>query len=325
MVGHEIGMDGEAPSEAPLLAIVGPTAAGKTALSVAVGEALGAEVISVDSMQVYRGMDVGTAKPEPELQARMPHHVIDCAEPTERYDARRYLADVDVALSALAERGVTPLYVGGTGFYLKALTHGLFEGPPADLELRASIERRAAELGTGGLHAELERVDPASAARIHPNDERRVVRALEVLEQTGRTLSDWQREWRESESSAAAGRERRLIGLEIPSDELDERIVARTREMLDAGWAEEARAIRDGVGFGPSAVQALGYREVLRYVDGELTRDEVTREIALRTRQFARRQRTWFRNFPEIHWIAAPRSEDEVEAATSSALRHFER
>jgi tRNA dimethylallyltransferase len=306
---------------APLCAIVGPTAAGKTALAVQIARQVGAEIVSVDSMQVYRGMDVGTAKPGPEVTRVVRHHLIDCADPDERYDARRYLEDVRAARADLDARGVRPLFAGGTGFYLKALTHGLFDGPPADLDLRRELVGRAREVGSPALHAELAGIDPLAAARIHPNDERRVIRGLEVWRQTGRALSEWQREWRDAAQSGTEGRARCLVGLEVEPEELDRRIAARTREMLDGGWPEEARAIRDGRGFGPSAIQALGYREVLAYVDGELTREEVELEIGLRTRQFARRQRTWFRQFPEIRWIPAPRDADELAASAPAVLR----
>ena len=311
------------PPDDPLCAIVGPTASGKTALAIEVALRAGAEVVSVDSMQVYRGMDVGTAKPGPDVLSRVRHHLLDRADPSERYDARRYLADVRVALDDIATRGARALFAGGTGFYLKALTHGLFDGPPADLELRRELTRRAKEIGSRALHDELDGIDPEAAARIHPNDERRVVRALEVWRQTGRRLSDWQREWRDEAQAATAGRERRLIGLELAVEDLDARIVERTREMLRDGWAEEARAIREGPGFGPSAVQALGYAEVLRYVDGELTLEETVAEIGLRTRQFARRQRTWFRKFPEIEWIPAPRDAADVERLAGDVVRRF--
>ncbi len=309
-----------------LQALVGPTATGKTAVAIGLAERLGAEIVSVDSMQVYRGMDVGTAKPDRATLLHAPHHVIDCAEPNERYDARCYLEDVRTALADLSARGVPALFVGGTGFYLKALTHGLFEGPPADLDLRRAFVARAREVGSDGLHAELVRVDPESARRIHPNDERRVVRAHEVLEQTGRRLSEWQREWRDAAALESAGRPRHLLGLELDVAALDERIERRARDMLGAGWVEEAVLIAEGVGFGPTAIQALGYREVLAHAAGELTRPELEETIRLRTRQFARRQRTWFRKFQDITWIAAPgEAAGELERAVDEAARLLRR
>ncbi len=297
----------------PLHALVGPTASGKSAVALAVAERAGAEIVSMDSMLVYRGLDVGTAKPSAAERARVPHHLVDLVEPSERYDVQRYLRDARAAVRAIRARGRRALFVGGTGFYLKALVRGLFEGPPVEPALRAELEERARALGPDALHAELAAVDPDAAARLHPNDVRRVVRGLEVWRQTGRRLSDWQREW-----SAGAGRARVLVGLERGPDELERRIRARTRAMLDAGWADEARAVRERDGFGPSARQALGYAEALRLADGELERAAAEELIALRTRQFARRQRTWFRHFPDIRWIDAGRA--DVVPETLAAL-----
>jgi len=311
---------GAASEQGTFCALVGPTAVGKTELSLIVAERAGAEIISIDSMLVYRGLDIGTAKPGAEVTARVKHHVIDCADPPERYDARRYLADVCEAETVIAADRKRTLYSGGTGFYLKALTHGLFEGPPANLEQRELLIERAREEGSPVLHEELRAADPKAAERIHPNDERRIVRALEVWLDTGRTLSDWQREWRDEAEEQSAGRPRCLIGLELEPSELDLRIRERTRAMLDAGWVEEARAIRDGVGFGPTSASALGYREVLAFADGELTREELEAEIYLRTRQFARKQRTWYRSYTDIQWIPAPLGEGGALKRTAELI-----
>ena len=305
----------ESPFDAaPLRCLVGPTASGKTALALDVCEALGLEVLSLDSMQVYRGMDVGTAKASAAERARVPHHLLDLVDPAERFDVQAWLAAAEAALGDVHERGRGGLFVGGTGFYLAALVRGLFDGPPVDLEVRARVEARAAELGAEALHAELARRDPASAERVHPNDVRRVVRALEVLEQTGRPLSEWQQEW----DAAPSPRQRRarIVGLEVPVEVLDRRIRERTRAMLDEGWPEEAARLRDAGGLGESAVQALGYAEALAVAEGRLDRDEAAAEIALRTRQFARRQRTWYRKF-DVVWVPfdAP---DRVERATAA-------
>jgi len=305
--------EGPLPGERPALPVlVGCTAAGKTELSLELAERLGAEILSMDSMLVYRGLDVGTAKPTAVQRARVPHHLIDLVEPDERYDVQRYLQDFEAAERDVRSRGALPLVVGGTGFYLQAILFGLFAGPPVDPELRARIETRAREEGLALLHAELGERDPASAARIHPNDRKRVVRALEVLEQTGRPLSEWQAEWG-WKGEERPGRPRRIVGLAREEPGLTDRIRARTHEMLEAGWVEEALRVRAGAGFGPTAIQALGYREVLAHADGELTCSELVERIVLRTRQFARRQRTWFRRFAEILWIG-PDDASAVEA-----------
>jgi tRNA dimethylallyltransferase len=298
------------PSSNALLFLVGPTGVGKSRLALELAERLGASIVSMDSMQVYRGMDIGTAKPRGADRARVPHHLLDLADPPERYDVRRYLDDVEEALGAIREAGRRPLFVGGTGLYLKALAFGLLEGPAADPELRAELVRRSDVEGAEALHRELSSVDAPSAGRIHPHDRRRVIRALEVHRATGRALSSWQREWG-WDGSRPSGRERRIVGLALETDELERRIRARTRAMLDEGWAEEARGIREGVGFGPTSGQALGYAEALELADGRCTREDAEERIVLRTRQFARRQRTWFRHFPEIRWIRA----DDPECA----------
>lgn len=302
-----------APAPEPRLFLVGPTAVGKTALALELAESLAAEIVSLDSMQVYRGMDLGTAKPSAAERARVPHHCLDLVGPEERYDVSRYRVDAEAAEARLAAREKRALFVGGTGLYLKVLTQGLFEGPPADLVLRAGLETRARAEGSAALHAELVRCDPASAARLHPNDEKRVVRALEVWLQTGRTLSDWQREWGFHGTSVVA-RPARIVGLALEFELLEERIRARVEAMLDAGWVEEARALAQGPGFGPSAIQALGYREVLALGRGELTRAECVARVTQLTRRFAKKQHTWYRSFPAIHWLSPGNETARAEA-----------
>ena len=283
--------------------LIGCTAAGKSALAPELARRAGAEILSMDSMLVYRGMDVGTAKPGPELRARARHHLLDLVEVNESFSVQQYQTQAQRALEDCRRRGVRALFVGGTALYLKALTQGLFDGPPADRELRERLDRRVREEGGAALHAELRAVDPAGAERIHANDKKRLVRALEVFHQTGRPLSDWQRQWRR-DGSAAGGRPRRVVGLGVDASELERRIPMRTRALLDAGWVEEARALRADPGFGLTSGAALGYRDVLRLADGEIDRQECETRVNLRTRQFARRQRTWFRSFHEIEWIA---------------------
>jgi len=285
-----------------LLALVGATAVGKSAFALELAEELGLEIVALDSMQVYRGMDIGTAKPTCAERARVPHACLDLVEPSERYDVSRYLVDARAALERARAAGRRALFVGGTGLYLKALAQGLFAGPPRDPRLRAELEGRARAQGSAVLHGELARVDPVSAARIHPHDEKRVVRALEVLAQTGRTLSAWQREWG-WDGRAGARRALRIVGLALPAAEHAERIRSRVEAMLAQGWVEEARAIRASCGFGPSAIQALGYREVLALADERLAPDACRERIEQLTRRFVRRQGTWFRSFPEIRWL----------------------
>jgi len=285
-----------------LAALIGPTASGKTAIALDVAAACDAEIVSLDSMQVYRGMDVGTAKPTALERERVRHHLIDVADPSERYDVTRFLADLELALASIRAAGKRALFVGGTGFYLKVLSAGLFDGPAVDPTLRAELEQRARTQGVAALHAELVRADPRSAAKLHPNDVKRVVRALEVFHQTGVPLSAHQTQW-----GSGATRPRAIVGLEVAVPELDRRIATRARDMLAAGWPAEAARVRAGPGFGPTAIQALGYVEALAVHDGEITPDFAASRIALATRQFARRQRTWYRKFPDATWIAAER------------------
>lgn len=304
-------MPASAFDAAPLLALVGPTASGKTSLALDLCEGEGMEVLSMDSMQVYRGMDLGTAKASADDLARAPHHLIDIADPSERYDVQTWLSAADSALAGVLDRGRRGLFVGGTGFYLASLVRGLFQGPPVDHEVRTRIEARAGEVGAQALHAELTERDAPSAEKLHPNDVRRVIRALEVLEQTGRPLSEWQQEWNAEPSPREA--RARIVGLHVPTEVLDRRIRERTRVMFDCGWPEEALRLEEAGGLGASAIQALGYTEALAVGKGEMEKDEAIDTVALRTRQFARRQRTWYRKFP-IEWIPFDAS-DRVERA----------
>ena len=304
-----------------LRALVGPTGVGKSDLALALAGRAGAEILAMDSMQVYRGLDVGTAKPTAKERAACPHHLIDLAAPGESFTVVDWLAAARAAEGAVRERGARPLYVGGTAFYLKALVAGIFAGPEVDPQVRAGLEQRAEREGLAALHAELARVDPRSAARIHPHDGKRLIRALEVHAQTGRPLSAWQTTWgfhgAPADPAQAGDREpgprRHLVGLTRPTAELDRRIRARSAAMLDSGWPEEVRALRAAGWLSKTAAQALGYAEVLALVEGRLDRAACLERIALRTRQFARRQRTWLRRFEDLVWVDLGTSDDPDE------------
>ncbi len=301
-LGGHLGRD---PLEGRVLrCLVGPTAAGKSALALAICERTGAQIVSLDSMQVYKGMDIGTAKPSPAEQARVRHYMLDLVEPCDPYDVHQFLTDLRVQLLALADPEQRLLFVGGTAFYLKALISGLFDGPPTDHELRRRLSARLEEEGNERLHAELSRIDPVSAVRIHANDSKRLVRALEVHEQSGKPLSEWQKQWGWSggDSKQKVELEHYLVGIDVPPKDLAERIRARACQMLDAGWVEEACRIRDGVGFGATSIQALGYSPVLDLAEGRITREQCEELVAIKTRQFARRQRTWYRKF-DVEWL----------------------
>ena len=306
-----------------LRVLLGVTASGKSALALELALRAGAEVVSMDSMLVYRGMDIGTAKPTRVERERVPHHGLDLASPSEVFTVQHWLAATEAALAEIAARGRRALLVGGTAFYYKALVHGLFEGPDVDPALRASLEARYEREGAAQLHAELARVDAAAAARIHANDRKRVVRALEVWHQSGRPLSDWQREWG-WDGSGANERPRRVVELAPEPARLERRIVERTHAMLDAGWAEEAAAVRASGGFSPTASQALGYSIALELHDGLVSRAQAEERIALATRQFARRQRTWFRKFREARVVATPETPQDLVERVDEVLRWFD-
>jgi len=279
--------------------LTGPTASGKTEVGVLVAEARGAEIISLDSMAVYRGMDIGTAKPTSEEQARVPFHLVDILEPNEEFSAADYVRLALKAAGDIRSRGRQPIFVGGTPMYLKRLLEGVFHGPRADWEFRRSLRARAREEGTDGLHSELARVDPEAAQRIHANDLRRIERALEVHHLTGRPISELQRENR-----GALPGPRRIVGLQRSREDLYGRIDQRVERMWAEGFVEEVRRLAE-VGLSRSASQALGYREVLRHLAGELSSDEAKQLTKRHTRRFARRQLTWFRSLPDIEWVEA--------------------
>jgi tRNA dimethylallyltransferase len=289
-----------------IVCVVGPTASGKSALALELAEALGGEIVSADSRQVYRGLDVGTAKPTPAERARVPHHCLDLVEPGERFDAARFRAAAGRAVAEAAARGRVPLVVGGTGLWIRVLLHGLCAAPPRVPALRATLERRAAEVGTPALHAELAALDPASAGRLAPRDAARVVRALEVALATGVPLSRWQAEHRFGERPYDA----LLIGLARPVAELDERIAHRARAMLADGFVDEVRRLHArGV-----AVDAVGYREMLACVAGESDVETALAATVRATRRFAKRQRTWFRREPDVVWHHPERDRAAIRA-----------
>ncbi|CAN5481349.1 tRNA (adenosine(37)-N6)-dimethylallyltransferase MiaA [soil metagenome] len=287
----------DAPDLSAALVLTGPTAAGKTALALRIAQESGAEIISMDSMTLYRGMDIGTAKSSQAERAAVPHHLIDVLDPWEDASVSWWLEGALAAARAIQERGKRVLFVGGTGLYLKALLCGLFGGPGANEEIRRRLEGEAAEKGgPEALVARLLTVDPASARRLHPNDLRRIIRALEVWETTGQPLSSWQTQWPAEEKPELRPT---VFWIDIARPELHNRINDRVVSMLEAGWLEEAKALRAlGRPLSTSASQALGYRELFQHLDGTLTMAEAVMRIQARTRQFAKRQVTWFRHLP---------------------------
>jgi tRNA dimethylallyltransferase len=275
------------------LILTGPTGSGKSRLGIELAVGLGAEIVSMDSMAVYRGMDVLTAKPTAEERRRVPHHLLDELEPWESGSVAWWLTRARQCCQDIQARGKRVLFVGGTALYLKALLHGLWEGPGGDEVLRARLLAEAEERGREVLHARLKEVDPISAARLHPKDVRRVVRALEVWESTGRPFSCWQGQW----ESPPAGALDRCLWLDLPRDELVARIDARVWRMVSEGLVEEVRGLRSlARPLSREASQAVGYKELETYLAGQETLESAVGRIQLRSRQFAKRQRTWFRH-----------------------------
>lgn len=295
--------------------LTGPTAAGKTALGLELAERLNAEILSLDSMAVYRGLDIGTAKPTPVERRRVPHWLIDLVEPEEEFSVAQYVAAAEAAAAEVRSRGRDVLFVGGTPLYLKALLRGIFEGPPADWEFRRRMAEAAERHGQAWLHERLATVDPVAAGRLHPRDVRRVVRALEVFEATGRPISDWQRQFERAQPAAAC----RVFVLDWPRDELYARIEQRVDAMFRLGMvAEVSRLLAQGRHFGRTARQALGYREVLEHAGGERDLNETIELVKTRTRQFAKRQLTWFRSLSECRWL--PMASDLDMRAQAEAI-----
>lgn len=269
--------------------IVGPTGGGKSALSIAVAHAMktrghSAEIISADSVQIFRGMDIGSAKPTTPEMAGIPHHLIDVTDPEDRYTVHDWLSDAEAAVEQIRDRGGVPIVVGGTNLYIKAFMEGLFAGPEPDAGVRAVLEATP----QADRRTELERVDQAAAARIHPNDERRTVRALEIFRQTGTPISELQKQWDRGARTDAA-----LFGIRWETDPLNRRINARVREMMARGLVGEVESLRDRLG--PQAREALGYKQLLSHLAGELPLDEAVEKIKIETRRFAKNQRTWLR------------------------------
>lgn len=291
----------------PVVLVLGPTASGKSALALALARAYGGEIVSVDSAQVYRGMDIGTAKPDAATRAAVPHHLLDVCEPTERYSAARFAADAQAAIAAVRARGRLPIVAGGTMLYVRALTEGLSALPQADPAVRAALDAEAATRGWPALHAELARVDPATAARLAPTDAQRVQRALEVWRTAGVPLSALQGQ-REAPALGAT-----VVLALMPADRarLHAAIAQRFDAMLAAGLVDELAALRRRHALDPGlpSMRSVGYRQAWRYLDGAIDRDALRATGIAATRQLAKRQLTWLRATPALRvdpWATPP-------------------
>jgi len=303
-----------------LTLVIGCTGCGKGALGRALASRTGGEIVSLDSMKVYRRMDIGTAKPSAEIRAQIPHHLIDVAEPREDFSVARYVEAADVAIRGIRERRRPVFVVGGTPLFMKALLEGLFEGPGADQAIRDRLSREAQEHGNDALHRRLADVDPLAAQRIHRNDLRRIVRALEVFELTGQPISSLQTQWE---------RQRRydtlILGLRRGREDQNHRTNERVRRMMDAGLLDEVRALLDEPDpLSTTARQAVGYAELIEHLEGRLSLADAIEMVKINTRQLAKAQRTWFKRFSGVDWIDLQADDSADKVADRLAARFQE-
>lgn len=286
----------------PVIVILGPTATGKTALGVALAERLDGEIVNADALQVYRGFDVGTAKPTPEERRRVPHHLVDALDPTERYSAGEFARRARVAIGEIQGRGRRPIVVGGSGLYLRALLEGISPVPRGDPGVRRKLRERLEREGLPSLYAELRVRDPETAGRLAPGDTQRILRALEVVEVSGTPLSEWIARRPYGEQRLEAVR----LGLTLPRKLLYDALERRVIRMVERGWVEEVGTLlSQGVPMSAPAFQAIGYREIARHVAGEWSLERAVEETVRSTRRFAKRQLTWFRREREVVWLDA--------------------
>lgn len=300
-----------------ILVIGGPTATGKTAYAVEIAEAIGGEIINADSMQVYRGLDAGTAKPTAEELKRVPFHLVDVADPQTPFNAGAFVELADRAIKDIVGRNRPVIVCGGTGMYIRSLIHGLIEVPPPDLKLREKLYRLESENGPGALHARLAEVDPQKAAELSAADLLRIVRALEVFELTGVPLSELHRRHREMPPRYDS----LLLCIDRERESLYERIERRVERMIEDGLVAEVRSLLDsGVPETANSMQGLGYRQLTRYLNDEISLEQAVELIKRDTRRFAKRQWTWFRNQPDVLWFRVPEQAHKLHQAANDFL-----
>jgi tRNA dimethylallyltransferase len=289
--------------------IAGPTGVGKTSFAIRLAGCFQGQIIGADSMQIYRRMDIGTAKPTLEERSMVPHHMLDIVNPDEPFDAETYATLSLSVITDMRERGITPFVVGGTGLYIKALIHGLFDSRPADREIRARLKREAGKEGAAVVYERLKRVDPETAGTLHVNDTYRIIRALEIFEATGSPISEYRRRHR--------FQKRRLttlkLGLHMERDRLYKRIDERVETMIHAGLLDEVKNLRDsGYSAELKSMQSIGYRHMFDFLEGRVSWSEALRTMKRDTRRYAKRQMTWFKADREIVWVD-PLVSGEVE------------
>ena len=297
--------------------LTGQTASGKSAVAVCLAEAVDAELISLDSMKLYRGLDIGTAKPSREIRENVPFHLVDVVGPKDVFSLARYLDAAREAEEQIASRGRRAIYVGGTPLYLRGLIYGIFDGPAADWHLREQLKQRAEMEGSEVLHEELAAVDAKTARRLHPNDTTRIIRALEVATTTGKPISSLQRQYPARRPAVSY----RMAALQRSDEDLRRRIARRTRSMFERGLVDEVRRVLAQGGFNRSSEKAIGYREVLALINNKCTLDEAREAVERNTWRLARKQRTWLRSFPGVQWV--PVAPDEPPDVTAGRVRRL--
>ncbi len=296
--------------------LTGATASGKTKVSLELARILDAEIISLVSMAIYRGMDIGTAKPDSAQRSAVPHHLIDIVDPPEAFSVSEYRDSALKKIREIHESGKQVLFVGGTALYLKALLRGLFEGPPADWDFRKEIEQEIENSGAEFLHQRLAMVDPVSAHKLHENDHRRIIRALEVYKQTGKPISHWQMQFDEGRQADQC----RVFTIRHDRPVLHQRIEARVEAMFSEGLVDEVRGLLERWSdIGKTASQAVGYREVIDFLSDKMTMEETVERVRVRTRKFARHQETWFRGMSECRILDLESEFDPSELAQKIA------
>ena len=289
--------------------ILGVTAGGKGRLAFELAKRIDAEIVSVDSMKVYRRMDIGTASPSKDRRQQVNYHLIDVVEPSESFSVDRFLSLTNEAIELIQSKGRPVVAVGGTAMYIKALLYGLFAGPGGDEQIREKLKEQIQARGLGQLHKKLAEVDPVAAERIHPNDQRRIIRALEVFELTGRGISSFQTQFDAPEPGGGW----KIIGLRREKDDASGRINARVKGMVEAGLVDEVKALlAEPRPLSTQARSAIGYAEIIEYINGVLTLDEAVEQIKINTRKFAKGQRTWFKTFKQVQWLDIT-GDDNVE------------
>ena len=303
----------------PVFVLAGLTASGKKKVGIETASIVDAEIISLDSMKVYRGMDIGTAKPSAGDRSRIKFHMLDMIDPDESFSVGRFLEKARDEINEIHARNRRVLFLGGTAFYLNCLLNGIFSEPPdTDDSYRKELIDLSHAGGADALHEKLRRLDPESAGEIHPHDLKRIVRALEVIHTAGKPLS-----WlKKNRTERIVANPTVLAGLRRPSEDLEGRIKARTSKMIAAGLVDEVNGIREGGGFGIESAKAIGYREIISHLDGELTLAEAEKAINRNTLRFVKKQKTWYKRFPAVHWFEM-KSPADVKKVSAAIARYF--